>query len=81
MNIFIIYIIYIYYIVYILYILHSIYTTYILYILKNFMASFYGWGSLPQGYRATRRRQFPFYHKSPEISGTHLIDLRRMISG
>ena len=33
---------------------------------------------LPQGYRATTRRQFAFYHKSPEIFGTHLIDLGRM---
>ena len=29
-------------------------------------------------YRATTRRQFTFDHKSLEISGTHLIDLRRM---
>ena len=33
---------------------------------------------LPQGYRATTRRQFTFYHKFPEILGTRLTDLRRM---
>ena len=33
---------------------------------------------LPQGYRATLRRQFTFTTKFPEILGTHLIDLRRM---
>ena len=30
---------------------------------------------LSQGYRATTRRQFTFYHKSPEIYGTQLINL------
>ena len=43
-----------------------------------FMVPFYGWVQLPQGYRATSRRQFTFYHKSPEIPGTHLSNLRRM---
>ena len=33
---------------------------------------------LLQGYRATTRRQFFFTTKTPEISGTHLIDLGRM---
>ena len=33
---------------------------------------------LPQGYRATTRRQFTFYRKFSKIPGTHLIDLRRM---
>ena len=28
--------------------------------------------------RATLRRQFTFYHKSPEIPGTHFIELGRM---
>ena len=30
---------------------------------------------LSQGYRASRRRQFTFYYKFPEICGTHLINL------
>ena len=29
---------------------------------KNFMAPFYGLGQLSQGYKATMRRQFTFYH-------------------
>ena len=33
---------------------------------------------LSQGNRATMRRQFTFYHKSPKIPGTHLIDPGRM---
>ena len=33
---------------------------------------------LPQGYRNTKRRQFTFYHKSPEIPSNHLSELRRM---
>ena len=33
---------------------------------------------LPQGYRATSRRQFTFYHEVPETPCAHFIDLGRM---
>ena len=33
---------------------------------------------LSQGYRATSRRQFTFYHSVPGVPGTHLINLKRM---
>ena len=33
---------------------------------------------LPQGYRATSRRQFTFTTKLPEIPRTHFIDLRKI---
>ena len=35
---------------------------------------------LPQGYRATTRRQFTFNTKSPGIPGTHFVDIGRMKS-
>ena len=33
---------------------------------------------LPQGYRATSRRPFTFYHEVPETPCAHFIDLGRM---
>ena len=41
------------------------------------MAPFYGWDSLSQGYRATMKRQFTFYHLVPR-SSWYSIDQPKM---
>ena len=38
------------------------------------MAAFYGWVQLSQGYKATARRQYTFYHSVPR-SSWYSIDL------
>ena len=45
---------------------------------KNFMASFYGWGSTASRLEPLRGDSLLFTTKSPKIPGTHFIDLRRM---
>ena len=45
---------------------------------KNFMASFYGWGSTASRLEPLREGSLLFTNKSPEIYGTHFIDLGRM---
>ena len=42
------------------------------------MASFYGWGSTASRLEPRRGGSLLFTNKSPEISGTHFIDLGRM---
>ena len=45
---------------------------------KNFMAPFYGWGSTTSRLEPLRGGSLLFTTKSPEIPGTHFIDLGRM---
>ena len=45
---------------------------------KNFMAPFYGWGSTGSRLEPLRGGSLLFTTKSPEIPGTHFIDLGRM---
>ena len=45
---------------------------------KNFMASFYGWGSTASSLEPLWGGSLLFTTKSPEIPGTHFIDLGRM---
>ena len=45
---------------------------------KNFMAPFYGWGSTAPRLEPLRGGSLLFTTKSPEIPGTHFINLRRM---
>ena len=45
---------------------------------KNFMASFYGWGSTASRLVLLRGGKLLFTTKFPDISGTHFIDLRRI---
>ena len=45
---------------------------------KNFMASFYGWGSTASRLDSLRWGSSLFTTKFPEIPGTHFIDLGRM---
>ena len=45
---------------------------------KNFMASFYGWGSTASRLEPLREGSLLFTTKFPEIPGTHFIDLERM---
>ena len=45
---------------------------------KNCMASFYGWGSTASRLEPLRGGSLLFTTKSPEIPGTHFIDLGRM---
>ena len=45
---------------------------------KNFTAPFHGWGSTASRLEPLRGGSLLFTNKSPEISGTHFIDLRRM---
>ena len=45
---------------------------------KNFMASFYGWGSTASRLEPLRGGSLLFTTKSPEVPGTHFIDLGRM---
>ena len=42
------------------------------------MAPFYGWGSTAPRLEALRGGSLLFTTKSPEIPGTHFINLRRM---
>ena len=42
--------------------------------LKTLCLLFMDGVQLSQGYRATARRQFAFYHSSLGVSGTHLIN-------
>ena len=42
------------------------------------MAPFYGWGSTASGLEPHGGGSLLFTHKSPEIPGTHFIDLGRM---
>ena len=44
----------------------------------NFMVPFYGWGSTALRLEPLRRGSLLFTTKSPEIPGTHFIDLGRM---
>ena len=44
----------------------------------NFMAPFYGWGSTASRLEPLRGGSLLFTTKSPEISGTYLINLGRM---
>ena len=46
--------------------------------LKNFMAPFYGWGSIASRLEPLRGGSLLFTTKFPEIPGTHFIDLGRM---
>ena len=45
---------------------------------KNFMASFYGWGSTASRLEPLRGGNLLFTTKFPDISGTHFTDLGRM---
>ena len=45
---------------------------------KNFMAPFYGWGSTASRLEPLREGSLLFTTESPEIAGTHFIDLRKM---
>ena len=45
---------------------------------KNFMATFYGWGSTVSRLEPLRGGSLLFTTKFPEIPGTHFIDLGRM---
>ena len=45
---------------------------------KNFMATFYGWGSTASRLEPLRGGSLLFTTKFPEISGTHFTDLGRM---
>ena len=45
---------------------------------KNFMAPFYGWGSIASRLELLRGGSSLFTTKFPEIPGTHFIDLGRM---
>ena len=45
---------------------------------KNFMASFYGWGSTVSRLEPLPGGSLLFTTKFPEIPGTHFIDLGRM---
>ena len=45
---------------------------------KNFTAPVYGWGSTASRLEPLRGGSLLFTTKSPEISGTHFTDLRRM---
>ena len=45
---------------------------------KNFMASFYGWGSTASRLQPLRGGSLLFTTKFPEIPGTHFIDFGRM---
>ena len=45
---------------------------------KNFMAPFYGWGSAASRLEPLQGGSLLFTTKSPEIAGTHFIDLRSM---
>ena len=44
---------------------------------KNFMAPFHGWGSTASRLKPLRGDSLLFTTKSPEIPGTHFIDLGR----
>ena len=46
--------------------------------LKKNMAPFYGWGSTASRLEPLGGESLLFTTKSPEISGTHFIDLGRM---
>ena len=45
---------------------------------KNFMAPFYGWGSPASRLERLRGGSLLFTTKSPEITGTHFMNLKRM---
>ena len=45
---------------------------------KNFMAPFYGWGSIDSRLVPLRGGSLLFTTKFPDILGTHFIDLERM---
>ena len=45
---------------------------------KNFMAPFYGWGSVVTRLEPLRGGSLLFTAKFPEVPGTHFIDLGRM---
>ena len=45
---------------------------------KNFMAPFYGWGSVASRLEPLRGGSLLFTTKFPEVPGTHFIDLGRM---
>ena len=45
---------------------------------KNFMATFYGWGSTVSRLEPLRGGSLLFTTKFPEIPGTHFINLGRM---
>ena len=45
---------------------------------KNFVATFYGWGSTASRLEPLRGGTLLFTTKSPEIPGTHFIDLAEM---
>ena len=45
---------------------------------KNFMATFYGWGSTVSRLQPLRGGSLLFTTKFPEIPGTHFINLGRM---
>ena len=45
---------------------------------KNFMTSFYGWGSTASRLEPLRGGSLPFTTKFPKIPGTHFIDLETM---
>ena len=45
---------------------------------KNFMATFYGWGSTVSRLEPLRGGSLLFTTKFPEILGTHFINLGRM---
>ena len=47
-------------------------------LLKNFMASFYGWGSTASRLESLQGGSLLFTTKFPEIPGTHFINLGRM---
>ena len=49
-----------------------------LHIKKNFIAPFYGWGSTASRLEPLREGSLLFTTESPEIAGTHFIDLRKM---
>ena len=45
---------------------------------KNFMDSFYGWGSTASRLVSLQGGSFLFTTKFPDIPGTHFMDLGRM---
>ena len=45
---------------------------------RNFMAPFYGWGSTTSRLEPRQGGSLLFTTKSPEIHGTHFINLRRI---
>ena len=48
------------------------------YLKKNFLVLIYGWSSTASRLESLRRGRLLFTTKSPEISGTHFIDLGSM---